>query len=81
MKVRGGGYGLDAELAAKAAAKYDPELGETGCMLEDQQTNAVQTHLCLRYAFNPNSLTSIKKTPSSPDCALPVDKQGPSSRI
>lgn len=33
MKVRGGGYGLDAELAAKAAAKYDPELGETGCVL------------------------------------------------
>lgn len=45
-------------------------------VIEDQQTNAVQTHLCLRYAFNPNSLTSIKETPSSPDCALPVDKQG-----
>lgn len=44
-------------------------------VIEDQQTNAVQTHLCLRYAFNPNSLTSIKETPSSPDCALPVDKQ------
>lgn len=27
-KIRGGGYGLDAELAAKAAAKYNPELGK-----------------------------------------------------
>lgn len=31
IKVRGGGYGLDAELAQKAAQKYDPELGEPVC--------------------------------------------------